>query len=185
MMWQARITVVYGQSLLQEKIRHNHALDNTDIVVVFVVETTTSVQVSAEIGICPTEIGSYWSEIVLLYVEMDVVVQTPSVVISVAMSHTGVMPGDRCILYIDWCCFIGNGLLHQRGGYSSSLFCLPVSQTDEQDDKGQVWTHTSLLSGIPLKTMEGYSLDDEDAAIYSNPEDVNCFFIGGSGLTKP
>ena len=33
MMWQARITVVYGESLLQEKIRHNCAMDNINIVV--------------------------------------------------------------------------------------------------------------------------------------------------------
>ena len=35
MMWQARITVVYEESLLQEKIRHNCTLHNIDIVVVF------------------------------------------------------------------------------------------------------------------------------------------------------
>ena len=35
MILQLRITVVYGESLLQEKISHNRPLDNTDLVVVF------------------------------------------------------------------------------------------------------------------------------------------------------
>ena len=38
---------------------------------------------------------------------------------------------------------------------------------------GQVLTYTSLLSARPSKTVEGYSLDDEDAAIYSDAEDVD------------
>ena len=97
---------------------------------------------------------------------MGAVVQTPSIVISVAKSHTGVMPDDRCILHRDQCCFTRDGLSHHRDGYNSSLFCLPVSQSDEQDDKGQVLTHISLLCARPLKTVKGYSLDDEDAATY-------------------
>ena len=64
-------------------------------------------------------------------------------------------------------------LLHHGDSYNSSLFCIPVSQTDEQDDEGQVLTHTGLPSAGPLKTAEGYSLDDEDAAIYSDAEDVD------------
>ena len=56
--------------------------------------------------------------------------------------------------------------MHHGDGYNSSLFCLPVSQTNEQDDEGEVLTHTSLLSVRPLQTVEGYSLDDEDVAIY-------------------
>ena len=35
-------------------------------------ETTISVQVSAEIVICPTEIGSYYIEIVLYCAEMGI-----------------------------------------------------------------------------------------------------------------
>ena len=35
--------------------------------------------------------------------------------------------------------------------------------------------HTSLVSARPLKTVEGYSLDGEDADIYSDAEDVNHF----------
>lgn len=35
MMWQIRITVVYAESLLQERVRHNQALENTDIVIVY------------------------------------------------------------------------------------------------------------------------------------------------------
>ena len=73
------------------------------------------------------------------------------------------------------CCFIRDGLSHQGDGYNSSLFCLLVSHSNEQDDEGQVLTHISLLSARPLKTMEGYSLDDEDAVIYSDAEDVNYF----------
>ena len=96
---------------------------------------------------------------------MGAVVQTLSVVISVAKSLTGVMPRDRCILHRNWCCFIGDGLSHHRDGYKSSLICLPVSQTDEQDDKGQVLTHITLLSARLLKTAEGHRLDEEDAAI--------------------
>ena len=45
---------------------------------------------------------------------------------------------------------------------NSNLFYHPASQADEQDDEGQVLTHTSLLSPRPLKTVEGYNLDDED-----------------------
>ena len=67
---------------------------------------------------------------------MGAVVQTPIMVIFVVMSCTVVMPRDRCILCTDWCCFIGDGLLHHGDGYNSSLFCLPVSQTNEQDDEG-------------------------------------------------
>ena len=107
---------------------------------------------------------------------MGAVVQNPSIVISVAKSHTGLMPRDRCILHRDWYCFFRDELSHCRDVYNISLFCLPVSQTDEQDDKGQVLTHISLLSDRPLKTVEGYSLDDEDVAIYSDAEDVHCFF---------
>ena len=36
-------------------------------------------------------------------------------------------------------------------------------------------THTNLQSARPLKTVKGYSLDDENAAICSNAEDVNHF----------
>ena len=46
-------------------------------------------------------------------------------------------------------------------------------------------THTSLLRASPLKKAEGYSLDDEDAAIYSDAEDAIIFLLGGSGLTEP
>ena len=74
--------------------------------------------------------------------------------------------GDSSLLCRDGCCFIRVGILHHGDGYNSSLFCLPASQTDEQDDEGQVLTHTSLPSARPLKTVKGYSLDDEDAAIY-------------------
>ena len=102
-------------------------------------------------------------------------VQTPSMVISVAKSLIGVVPGDRCILYRDQCCFFRDGLSHHGDGYNSSLFCLPVSQTKEQDDEGQVLPHTRLLSAKLLKTVEGYRVDDEDAAIYSDAEDVNHF----------
>ena len=49
---------------------------------------------------------------------------------------------------------------------------------NEQDDKGQVLTHISHLSARPLKTAEGYSLDEEDAAIYSDAEDFNHFSHG-------
>ena len=34
--------------------------------------------------------------------------------------------------------------------------------TDEQDDEGQVLTHTSHLSARPFETVEGYSLHDDD-----------------------
>ena len=134
-----------------------------------------SSSVSTKMDESCAEIGYHWSEIILSYAVMGAEVQTPSVVISVAKSHTGVMPGDRCILCRDWCCFIGDGLSHCRDGYNSSLICLPVSQTNEQDNKGQVLTHTIFLSTRPLKTVESYNLDDEDGAIYSDTEDIDHF----------
>ena len=113
---------------------------------------------------------------------IGVVVPIPSMVISVAKTCTGVMPRNRCILHRNQCYFIRDGSSHCRDGYIKSLFCIPVSQTNAQDDKGQVLTHTNLLSAGLLKIVEGYNLDDEDAAIYSDAEDV--FLLGGNGLTK-
>ena len=64
--------------------------------------------VPMEIDESCTEIGYYCVEVVLLYMAVDMVVQTPSVVSSVAISHTVVMPRDRHILCRDQYCFIGD-----------------------------------------------------------------------------
>ena len=74
--------------------------------------------------------------------------------------------GDSSLLCRDWCCFLRVRILYHGDSYNSSIFCLPASQSDEQDDEGWVLTHTSLLSPRLLKTVEGYSLDDENIAIY-------------------
>ena len=69
-------------------------------------------------------------------------------------------------------------------GSNSSLFCIPASHTDEQDDEGQLLTHTSFMGAGPLKTAQGYSLDGEDAAIYSDAEGVDHFSPKREGSDK-
>ena len=73
MMWQASITVVYGEALLQRRSGTIMLWITLILLLCSVVETTMSVQVSTEIIICPTEIGSYCMETVLNSTEIGAV----------------------------------------------------------------------------------------------------------------
>ena len=64
---------------------------------------------------------------------------------------------------------------HHIDCHNGSLLSIPVCQSDEQDDDRHHFIHISLLSAGPLKTAEGYSLDDDNATIYSDAVDV-CHF---------
>ena len=76
MMWQIRITAVYTERVLQERVRHNKNLERTDLVVVYCRGThyigaakhSFHLQrwlfSTTEISVYTTEIGPYSTEIV-------------------------------------------------------------------------------------------------------------------------
>ena len=103
MMWQARITVVYGESLLQEKIRHNGALDNGDIVVVF---CSGNHYVSA--GKCQDQNLSCRDRFLLVTDHSLICSERCSSSNSQCCKFCGYVT-YMCLLCRDWCCFIRDG----------------------------------------------------------------------------